>query len=246
MNISVQLYTLREEAGRDFIGTLEAVAKIGYQGVEFAGYGGIAAKEMRKYLNGFGLKATGSHVALDLLTNNLDEVIEYNLEIGNKFIICPWNKYESKEDYIKTAELLNEIGCKCKENGLIFGYHNHNHEFEAFDGEYGLDIIYKNTDPQLVIAEIDTYWVYYAGVNPVVYIRKYAGRCRLIHLKDMEAGESKAFAEVGSGIIDIKSIIQAGKDSGCEWFVVEQDVCKRPALESVKISFENLKKMNII
>jgi len=246
MNISVQLYTLREETERSFAGTLEAVAKIGYKGVEFAGYGGIAAKEMKKYLDGFGLKAAGSHVGLDLLTRNLDEVIEYNLEIGNKYIICPWNGYKEKEDYIKTAELFNEIGRKCKENGLAFGYHNHSHEFETFDGEYGLDIIYKKTDPRLVIAEIDTYWAYYAGVNPVDYIRKYNGRCPLIHLKDMEAGEGRDFAEVGSGIIDIKSIIQAGKDAGCEWFIVEQDVCKRPALESVKISFENLKKMNII
>jgi sugar phosphate isomerase/epimerase len=246
MNVSIQLYTLREETRRNFAGTLKEVAKIGYKGVEFAGYGGIAAKEMRNYLNSFGLKATGSHVAFEMLTRNLDEVIEYNLEIGNKYIICPWNEYKSKEDYFKAAELYNEIGRKCKYNGLMFGYHNHEHEFESFDGEYGLDIIYKNTDPQLVIAEIDTYWVYYAGINPVDYIRKYSGRCPLIHLKDMEAGEGKDFAEVGNGIMDIKAIISAAKDAGCEWFIVEQDDCKKPALESVKISHENLKNMNVI
>jgi len=246
VNISVQLYTLREETGRDFAGTLEKVAKIGYKGVEFAGYGGISAKEMRNYLDSFGLKATGSHVAFDILTRNLDEVIEYNLEIGNKYIICPWKEYKGREDYVKTAELLNEIGRKCKDNGLKFGYHNHADEFESFDGEYGLDIIYKNTDPQLVAAEIDTYWVYYAGVDPVDYIKKYTGRCPLVHLKDMEAGEGKDFAEVGSGIMDMKAIISAAKDAGCEWFIVEQDVCKKPALESVKISFENLKNMNVV
>lgn len=243
IKVGVQLYTLRNETQIDFAGTLEKVAKIGYEGVEFAGYGEISSSQMRRYLESFGLKAAGSHIGIDILSQKLDELIEYNLEIGNKYIVCPWNNYNGREEYLKAAELYNQIGQKCKDNGLKFCYHNHAKEFECFDGEYGMDIIYNNTDPQLLMAEIDTYWVYYAGVDPVEYINKYKGRCPLVHLKDMEAGEDRSYAEVGNGIMDIKSIISAAITAGSEWLVVEQDECKRPAFESVEISFNNLKKI---
>lgn len=240
--VALELYTLRNELKDDFLGTLEKVAEIGYKGVEFAGYGGLSANELKKHLDRLGLVPTGSHVGIDLLKDKLDEVIEYSIEIGNKYIVCPWNKYETKDDFISTAKLLNDIGKKCKEKGLVLCYHNHNHEFQLFDGKYGLDLLYENTDSDLVKAEIDTYWVEYAGVNPVDYIRKYSGRLPLVHLKDMEKG-TRDFAEIGNGTMNIKEIIEASKKAGAEWFIVEQDVCKRPPLESVKISFENIKKM---
>lgn len=248
MNIpaALQLYTLRDETTKDFTGTLEKVAEIGYKGVEFAGFGGLAASQMKAVLDRLGLKAMGSHTGLDLLKNKLDEVIEYNLEIGNPYVICPWAKYETKEDYLEAAKFYNTVGEKCRNKGLQFCYHNHAFEFNTFDGEFGLDIIYRETDPELVKAEIDTYWVQYAGLNPAEYVKKYAGRCPLVHLKDMEAGEDKHFAEVGNGIMDIGAIAAAAKEGGAQWFIVEQDKCKRPALESVKMSFDNLKKMKII
>jgi sugar phosphate isomerase/epimerase len=137
------------------------------------------------------------------------------------------------------------MGEKCMAKGVQFGYHNHEHEFEKFDGEYGLDIIYRNSDPRMVFAEIDTYWAEHAGVDPVEYIKKYSGRCPLIHLKDMEAGEEKFFAEVGNGIMDMKGIVKAAKAAGAKWLIVEQDRCRRPAIESARMSFENLKKMDI-
>lgn len=241
--VAVQLYTLREEASRDFAGTLERVAEIGYKGVEFAGYGNLTASKLKDTLEKLGLKAAGSHVGLDQLKDRLDEVIDYNLEIGNKYIVCPWNQYGSHNDYIETARLFNKIGEKCKEKGLQFCYHNHSHEFASYNGEHGLDILYRETDPELVMAEIDTYWVKYAGLDPAEYIKKYSGRTPLIHLKDMDNGEDRAFAEIGNGILDFNSIINAAQDSGAEWLIVEQDVCKRPAIESVKISFENLKRI---
>lgn len=243
MNVAVQLYTLRDETNVDFVGVLEKVAKIGYEGVEFAGYGDISAVKMKEYLKMFGLKVFGSHIGIDILTNKLDEEIEYNLEIGNKYIVLPGNQYGSKDDYLRAAEKYNEIGLKCKANGLQFCYHNHAHEFESFDGEYGLDIIFKNTDPQLVKTEIDTFWVYYAGVDPLDYLSKYSGRCPLVHIKDMEAGEDKINTEVGSGIIDIKSIITVAEAAGSECLIVEQDTCKMPSHESVEISFNNLQKI---
>jgi len=240
--VALQLYTVRDETSRDFIGTLEKVAEIGYQGVEFAGFGDIPASKMKDVLEKLNLKAMGSHTPKDLLADKLDEVIDYNLEIGNPYVICPWDKYDSKEGWLGAAEFYSSVGEKLKQKGLQFCYHNHAHEFEKFDGEFALDIVYGKTDPSLLKAEIDTYWVYYAGVNPADYVTKYSGRCTVVHLKDMRA-EDRDTAEVGEGIIDIKSIIKASEKAGAEWFVVEQDRCARPTLESAKISFENLKKM---
>lgn len=244
--ISVQLYTLREYTEKDLIGTLEKVAELGYKGVEFAGFFNYPAAEVKAALDRLGLKATGSHTGLDLLKNNLEEVIEYNLTIGNKYVSCPWETFASKEDYVAKAKFFNEVGQKLKERGITFCYHNHAHEFESFDGEYGLDILYKETSPENLKAEMDTYWVTRAGLNAPDYVRKYTGRCPLVHLKDMEPGEDKHFAEVGEGIIDIKAIVEAGVEGGAEWFIVEQDVCKRPALESIKISINNLRKMGLV
>ncbi len=246
IQVAVQLYTVREETNKDFIGTLEKVSKMGYEGVEFAGYGDIPASKMAETLKRLGLKAAGSHVRLDLLKDNLNEVIAYNLEIGNQYILCPWAKFETKNDYVQMAEFLNVAGKKCKESGLTLGYHNHDFEFKTFDGEYGLDILYKETNPSYVIAELDTYWVQRGGIDPIGYIKKYAGRCPLIHLKDMEAGEAKDYAEVGNGIMDIEGIVAAAEQSGVKWAIVEQDKCKRSSLESISISMENLKKMGIV
>ncbi|MGB9678425.1 MAG: sugar phosphate isomerase/epimerase family protein [Thermoanaerobacteraceae bacterium] len=242
LQIAVQLYTLREEMEKDFIGTLEKVAEVGYSGVEFAGYGGLKAAEMRKTLDRLGLEAAASHVSIENLKNDLDEVIKYNREIGNKYIVCPWNQYTSKNDYLLTADFFNEVGKKCSDEGLVFCYHNHAHEFEKYDGKYGLDIIYDNTNKNYVMAEIDVYWVKYAGIEPSEYLKKFIKRLPLIHLKDMEK-EDKSFTEIGNGIIDFGEIIKIAKMNGTEWFIVEQDLCKRSPLESIKISFDNLKKI---
>ncbi len=246
ISIGLQLYTVRQDTAKDFEGTLEKVAEVGYKGVEFAGYGGLSASRMKSLLDRLGLKPCGSHVGIDDLKNKLDEVIEYNLEIGNQYIICPWASYESKEDFHEMARFLNGIGERCRAKGLYFGYHNHAQEFACFDGVYGLDILYQETDPELVKAEIDVYWVKYAGLDPLEVLKKYAGRIPLIHFKDMDAGEKREMTEVGNGIIDFKAIADFGKKNDAKWFIVEQDVCRRPALESIKISYDNLMKMNIL
>ena len=242
--IALQLYSIKDETQKNFTLALRRVAKIGYSGVEFAGYGGLPSSELKALLHELGLKVCGSHVSLEELTNNIDSVIEYNLEIGNPYIICPFASYNDKVDYEKMAETLNTIATKCSAKGIMFGYHNHGHEFQKFDGEYGLDIIYKETNAKLVKAEIDTYWVKYAGVDPVEYIKKHAGRCDLIHIKDMEIidGEKRS-TEIGNGIMDIKSIIVEAEKQGAKWLVVEQEFFNKPTLESVEIGYKNLKKL---
>lgn len=242
--IALQFYTVRDESSKDFIGTLEKVAEIGYQGIEFAGFGDLGAPELKKHLDRLGLKSVGNHTGMDLLQNNLDEVIEYNLVIGSKYIICPFLKPESKEEYLEAAEFFDMVGKKCSEKGLVFCYHNHAHEFTQYDGKYALDLMFENTDSKNMQAEIDTYWVHYAGIDPVEYVLKYSGRCPLVHIKDMKgSGDSRTFTEVGTGIIDIRGIVSAADKAGAEWLIVEQDRCEIPSLESAEISFGNLKKI---
>jgi sugar phosphate isomerase/epimerase len=240
--VALQLYTVRDETSKDFRGTLEKVAEMGYQGVEFAGFGDIPAAEMKELLERLNLKAAGSHTGKDMLAEKMDEIIEYNLGIGNKYVLCAHDKYDSKEGWLEAAKFYGSVGKKLKDNGLQFGYHNHAHEFVKYDGEYALDILYSHTDPDIVKTEIDVYWAYYAGVDPAAYIRKYTGRCPLVHLKDMRA-DDRDFAEIGEGIIDIRSIIEVSEKAGTEWIVVEQDTCRRPSLESAKISIKNIMKM---
>lgn len=242
--IAIQLWSVRDAVEKDFADTLRKIAEMGYEGVEFAGYGGLTSRELKKILDELGLKVCGSHVAIGVLMDDLEEVIRYNLEIGNKYIICPFAQYESKEDFEAMAVKLNDIAKKCKEHGLIVGYHNHAHEFKEFDGEYGLDILLNNTDKELVKAEIDTYWVEYAGVDSVSYLAKHSGRCDLVHIKDMEIVDGqKRSTEVGSGILNIPAIVEAAEKQGAKWLVVEQEYFTKPSLESVKIGYNYLNKV---
>lgn len=246
--VSIQLFTLRDETAADFEGTLGKVAKIGYEGVEFAGYGGLTAEQVRDLIGDLGLKCSGAHEGIDKLESDLDEVAQFHKTVGSQFVIIPHLGEEYRRDaagWKDTARRMNDIGRKLKDQGLQLCYHNHAFEFETFDGQYGLDLLYSSTDAGLVQAELDTYWVKYGGEDPVDYINRYSGRVPLVHIKDMAAGEGREFAEVGEGILDIQGIARAAEQAGSKWLVVEQDVCKRSPLESIEISLNNLKKMGL-
>lgn len=244
--VALQLYSVRDEMGKDFIGTLEKVAGIGYKGVEFAGFGDLPAKRIKEALDGLGLVPTGSHTNIKMLSEQLDSVIEYNLALGNKYIVCPYDRFETKEDVLRASELYDRIGEKIRKNGLEFLYHNHSHEFVKYEDQYALDILFNNTKPSNLAAEIDAGWVFYSGVDPAAYIGSYKGRCPLIHVKDFMTAGNRDFTEIGSGIIDVQAIATAAVDAGTKWLIVEQDECSMPSLESVHISLEYLKKINLV
>ena len=244
--VALQMYTLRDQASADFRGALAGVARIGYAGVELAGTGGLTAPELAKVLSDLGLKCAGSHEGMDRLESDFSAVVDFQKEIGNSFVVIPWLAEERRKGaagWIETAGKMTEIGHMLKEEGLQLCYHNHSFEFEKFDGQYGLDLLYANSGPDAVQAELDTYWVKHGGEDPIEYINRYAGRAPLIHIKDMAAGEDRAFAEIGEGILDMPGIFEAAKKAGSAWMIVEQDTCKRPPIESVKLSFDNIKKM---
>src|SRR5437870_2072926 len=122
-------------------------------------------------------------------------------------------------------------------------YHNHAFELDRFNGRTGLDILFGAADPDLVHAEIDMYWIQYGGGDPVEMVRRFAGRAPLIHLKDMAADGTRTFAEVGEGIMDWPAILAASQSAGAQWYIVEQDTCRRSPFESIEISLRNLRRL---
>ena len=243
--IALQLYTVSQDVEKDLAGTLRKVAGIGYAGVEFAGFGQWKPSELKSLLADLNLLPAGAHVAIDRLDKGLDAIIEFSVELGNQYIVCPWippDRRKDKSDWLAIGRLFNSIGERCRRSGLSFCYHNHSFEFQKFEDEYGLDILFGATDPESVKFEPDTYWIKHAGLDPADYIRRYAKRCPLIHLKDMAADEKRSFAEIGRGILDWPAIFEAAEAAGAEWYIVEQDTCPGPPIESARVSFESLRK----
>src|SRR5688500_14221424 len=183
---AIQLYTLRDLTAKDFAGTMKAVAKLGYKYVETAGYGDLkTAKAAKQALDDAGLKASSGHFAIDLLEKNIEQVLADAQTLGIDTVVCPFIAEDRRKDYVATAKVLETAGSQLHQHGVVLAYHNHSFEFQKFGGKYGLDILYENTSPHLVVAEIDVYWVQHGGVNPAEYCDKLGERVRLLHLKDM-------------------------------------------------------------
>ncbi|CAM4173990.1 sugar phosphate isomerase/epimerase family protein [Lederbergia lenta] len=241
--VAVQMFTLREESEKDFAGTLKKVAELGYDGVEFAGYGGLPVTEVRALLDELGLKAASSHVPLDDLKNDLARVIEDQKVLGSQYIVCPYllPDQRSEEDYQALIPFLEKAGETCRTEGITLCYHNHDFELERLsDGRTALESIFDDTSANNVQVEPDVYWLTKAGENPVEWIKRYQDRTPLIHLKDMTVDEEQFFAELGTGGVDIEAVLEAGKEIGVSWFVVEQDATRRTPFESIEISINYL------
>jgi sugar phosphate isomerase/epimerase len=242
--IGLQLYTLRDELEKDFAGTIRQVAAIGYAGVELAGHGGLSIQDLSRLLADNYLTVAGSHISLDTLERDLPKVIEENLALGNKNIVVPYLPEEQRrnaDDYKKLAETLNGFGETLAASGLTLAYHNHDFEFKPLDnGQIGEDILLDNTDPLLVKAEVDTYWVLKAGYDPVAFVKKHSGRVPLMHIKDMDPVDG-SFAPVGTGTLPLDALVAAAGEIGTQYLLVEQDIVKGSAIEAVTLSYNNLK-----
>lgn len=245
-HIGLQLYTLRDQAG-PLPDVLRRVREIGYEGVEFAGYGGESPEVLSAVGNELGLKLVSSHVGFETLRDDPGPALDLACQLGLTYVVCPsapesWRN--SREGYLRLADLFNEVGDDCRSRGLRFGYHNHAMEFDKFDGTLGLDLLLGHTDPDLVQAELDVFWVEKAGYRATDYLKKYAGRCDVIHIKDMTRDGRQTFAEVGYGGFDIPLLVETANASGVRWLLVEQDVCERDSFDSVTMSYEYLRQLS--
>ena len=243
--IALQLYTLRDLLKVDMLGTLEKVADLGYQGVEMAGYGNSNRADVIDKLRELGLRVVGNHVGIDALENDFGAVVNEARELGISHVAIPYldeSRRGSREKWLANAAEFDEFGQKLREVGLQLCYHNHAFEFEEqYDGKSALELLYEHSSPQLLHAELDTYWVRKGGVSPAFFIRSLSGRVPLLHIKDMAVDGS--FAEVGEGTLDWPEIFAAAEAAGTRAYIVEQDVCPGDPLESIAISINNLRHM---
>lgn len=247
--VALQLYTVRDETARDFAGTIRRVAEIGYPAVEFAGYGDLTPEQLAGLLRETGLRAASTHVALDALEGDLDQQLDYCSAISCKHLVLPWlaNEYRTAEAFRAMTPRLDDIGRRCAERGISFAYHNHDFEFAASRDEAGktlLDVLRDGTDAAVVGFEVDVYWAAFAGVDPIELLERYAGRVRLVHVKDL--GADRGFAEVGDGTLDMRGICAAAETAGARWLIVENDAPRMPSLESARRSLENLRGIGLV
>lgn len=247
MPIGVQPYTVREALAQDYAGTLERLASIGYRGIEL-GFppAGMTVDQQRALLERLGLKVIGTHAGFDTLDFDPDAIAGYLDEVGGERHVAISLRFDTMEDVRAKAMKLNEIGERFKKLGVKFLYHNHDWEFMRFDDDYVLDHLMRLTDPDYVQLELDTYWIRRGGEDPSAYLKKYAGRCPLLHIKDVGHGADQPFAEIGEGTLDFRQIAAAADRAGTQWLVVEQDVCRRDPFESLTISYRNLTRMGLV
>jgi sugar phosphate isomerase/epimerase len=238
--VGLQLYSLREQCKTDLPGMLVAVSKIGYRGVEFAGYHGHSAKDLRKLLDDNGLIACGTHTPYESVQGDkLKETVEFNRIIGNKFLIVPWmNETKSKQEWLDRAKLFNDIADQVKPNGMWVGYHAHQHDFQQIDGVSAWDLFFGHTKRE-VIMQLDTSNCCEGGADPVAVLKKYPGRARTIHLKAYGGGPD---AVIGEDKVDWKGVFAWCEGKGkTQWYVVEHESGTDP-LDAVKRSYAALKK----
>ena len=264
--IALQVYSVRDAATEDFEGTMRAVKEMGYDGVELAGlYGLESAVACKKVLDKVGLELVSAHVGFDALED--DAQLDDYAATGVKFIAIPWMVAPKNEEELNAAiARIRNCGERCKARGIQMLYHNHDFEFEKINDKYILDTYYAEIPADLLQTELDTCWVNVGGENPSDYIRKYNGRIEIIHLKDFVGSKSenmygligadgKEKAEdtskkfelrpVGSGVQNFPAILDACKEVGAKWVVVEQDEPSmgKTRLECAEMSINYLKSL---
>ena len=270
--IGVQLYTVRDQMEKDFVGTLERVARMGYKEVEFAGYYNHAPREVRALLDRLGLASPSSHIGLDVLQKDLSAQAELARVIGHEFITVPalmeplMGKAVGLDYWKKTAAEFNRIARVLKDQGIDFAYHNHSFEFEPLaGGGNGYEILLAETDPALVKFELDLLWATFAGQDPVAMFTKSPGRYALWHVKDLRGtaavrekaaasggnamqrmmGVMPSITAVGTGDIDFRRIFAQASTAGMKHFFVENDAAPNTpsSLTDIETSYGNLKKI---
>jgi len=250
--VALQLYTVREQLAEDPVATIQAVAEIGYTGVEGGAPGGMSNRDYLELLSDNGLTLIGGGVNPAELRENLSEVVDQSGELGITYLMTGvgGELRKSDNDWKTVVAQLAEGCAKASEAGLKVLYHNHAFEFESkVDGMYGLDYLFETIPALDIGAELDVYWVQVGGEDPIAYIQKYVDRSPRLHIKDRTPppdDEACPFAEVGHGTLDWDGIFSAAGDTNVEWYVVEQDRWTRPPIECARMSFEFLKSRDMV
>ncbi len=279
-NLGVQLFSLPKSLETDFVATVKMLAKMGYNELELfgpypfshetaqewwktlapmlgfsgSGYFGREIGEIKTILDDHGMTSPSAHTDLDTLVHHMDRLGEAANVLGHKYVILPAipdEKRKSLDDYKKIAASFNEIGSAAKKVGIRFAYHNHGYGLKPVDGKMPLEIIFDETDPELVFFEMDIFWTAAGGLEPVDLLKKYHNRYRLMHIKDMkpktqfsgDGGDASQWMELfplmtsaGEGELGVKEIMEVALTTGIEHFFIEQDLVADPEIALAKSS----------
>ena len=236
--VALQLWSVREDMKIDFAATVAEVGRIGYAGVELAGYGNLDAKGAKTALDAAGLKVSGMHVGIAALRSDPEKVIGEALLFGTRHVIVPFwppEQFVTVAAVEKIGEELNHIGAKLRASGLQLSYHNHAGEFKLLEGRPVFDWLLGASEPRNLTAEVDVYWVNHAGHSPERFLRDQGSRVKLVHLKDEK--------ELGAGPVNFAPIFAMVESlAAAEWYVVEQEQYNHAPLASVRLCFEQLQR----
>lgn len=245
--IAAQLYSVRDfiQTPQDIALSLHKIRAIGFEAVQVSGMGQIEEAELTRILDGEGLTCCATHEATKLIVEEPQRVVERLHLLNCKYTAVPSPgsfELKTREQVIEYSKQIEAAGKMLYEADQVLTYHNHHMEFRRLEGEIILNTIYNQTDARFLQGEIDTYWVQYGGGDVVNWCEKLKGRLPLLHLKDYRITDDNKpdFAEIGQGNLNWSEIIPAAEQSGCEWFIVEQDTTPGDPFDSLKISFDYL------
>ena len=245
MQVGLQLYSVREACAKDLPGTLKAIAKMGYTGVEFAGFHGRSAEELRRLLDENGLKCYGAHVAPEsLVGDNLKKTVAFNKTLGNKLLMLLGNPLEpcdTRAKIIEVAKTFSDIAKRLAPYKMTVGYHNHESEFKSVEGDLIWNIFIANTDKRVAI-QFDTGNALEGGVQAAPFLAKHSRRLLSVHVKDYSSTNPKALLGEGDEHwTEVLPLIL--KKGGVRWLIIEQNNYPYPPLESVERCLRNFEKM---
>jgi sugar phosphate isomerase/epimerase len=258
--IGLQLYTIRDAMGKDVPGSLKKVSDIGFKYLELADYKdgkfyGYLPADLKKLVNDLGMEILSSHASVSpkgITADEAKKMAEDHAKLGAKYCMQPWIDEADRKSiagFQKMVAEWNKVGKIMKDNGIQFGYHNHNFEFGTVEGKIPyFDVFLKEMDKDLLTMELDLFWATKAGQKPVELFKKYPGRFQLFHMKDMYTKEAPFFetktddfAPVGEGLINFKEILAAKNIAGMKYMIVEQDSSKdNDQFGAIKKSITNL------
>ncbi|MEA3400929.1 MAG: sugar phosphate isomerase/epimerase [Armatimonadota bacterium] len=243
--VALQLYSIRDAMAEDVPGTLEAVADMGYDGVEFAGFFDCDPGELGAMCDEMGLEVAGAHMQVGAIQEfELQATIDDMIKLGNDYIVVPGlpGEYtESVEAWERTADVFSAAAEKVTQHGLYLGYHNHAAEFRPLEGEIPWEVFMDNVDEE-VFGQLDIGHVLRAGQDPVLYLEKYPGRSITVHVKDFDPDNEEVL--VGEGIADWDTIFSLCETTaGTQWYIVEQETYPVPPMEAVKRCLQTVREM---
>lgn len=240
-SISVQLYSVREQAARDFPGVLEKIAAMGYAGVEFAGFHNMKPAELKKIVDRLGLKVSSAHMPMPT-AENVKDLVDTAKTLGFSYIVTGLgpDEFATREKTLAAADKFKAAAALLKGTGCRLGVHNHYWEFDKqFDGQYPHDVLMAAV-PDL-LAQLDIYWVATGGADPAKVVAKAGARAPLLHIKDGPCNTKEAMTAVGKGKINWQPVLEAAAPH-VEWLIVELDRCDTDMMQAVADSYRFLAK----